>query len=196
MYHVWRSYLKWFSEYRVYKVLQQCVTCDLDLWPLTLKNKRVRPLVISSKCTKFDGPRWNGSVCILFTSFVDRRTDQTPVPYHNRYRQVGRIKTMSSDYWSTAIIIHLPVHHQFSTEIDLKLVLSYPFIHFHHLEWHFLHIGNFQLHRETCAIVIQCKQLVSLLKLWHTYRTMMAVLLNTVHSSKHFEQVSLLTWYS
>ena len=62
--------------------------------PLTLKINRVRPLVISSKCTKFDCPSWNGSVCIVFTSFVDRRTDrQTPAPYHNTSRQVGRIKT-------------------------------------------------------------------------------------------------------
>ena len=26
-------------------------------------------LVIRSMCTKFDGPSWNGSVCILFTMF-------------------------------------------------------------------------------------------------------------------------------
>ena len=68
------------------------VTLTFD--PLTLKINRVRPLVISSKSTNFDGPSWNGSVCIVFTSFVDRRTDgQTPAPYHNTSRQVGRIKT-------------------------------------------------------------------------------------------------------
>ena len=52
-------------------------------------------------CTKFEGPSWNGSVCIMFTSFVDRPIDrqtdrqtdgQTPTPYHNTSRQVGRIK--------------------------------------------------------------------------------------------------------
>ena len=46
---------------------------------------------------KFDGPSWNGSVSIVFTSFADRPTDrqtdgQTPAPYHNTSRQVGRIK--------------------------------------------------------------------------------------------------------
>ena len=74
---------------------------DLDLSPLTLKINRVRLLVISSKCTKFEGPSLNGSVCIVSTSFVDRRTDrqtdrQTPAPYHNTSRQVGRIKTVTN----------------------------------------------------------------------------------------------------
>ena len=59
-------------------------SCYVWPWPLTLKISRVRPLVISSKCTKFEGPSYNGSVCIVFTSFVDRQTDgQTPAPYHN-----------------------------------------------------------------------------------------------------------------
>ena len=72
---------------------------------MTLKINRVRPLVLSSMCTKFEGPSWNSSVCIVFTSFVDRPTDrqtdgrtdgqtdaQTPAPYHKTSRQVGRIK--------------------------------------------------------------------------------------------------------
>ena len=52
----------------------QCLTTmcygDLDLCPLTLKINRVCPLAISSKCTKFEGPSLNGSVCIVFTRFT------------------------------------------------------------------------------------------------------------------------------
>ena len=42
---------------------------DLDLSPLTLKIIRVCALAISSKCTKFEGPSLNGSVCIMVTRF-------------------------------------------------------------------------------------------------------------------------------
>ena len=53
---------------------------DLDLGPLTLKINRVRPLVISSKCTKFEGPSWNGSDFSLYRVYKlcgqrDRQTD-------------------------------------------------------------------------------------------------------------------------
>ena len=44
---------------RVNKVKQR-LACEIDLWPLTLKTNRVLPLVISSMCTKLDGPSWNG----------------------------------------------------------------------------------------------------------------------------------------
>ena len=44
-------------------------------WPLTLKIIRHHPLVIRRVCTKFGSPSWNGSVCIMFTSFGDRPTD-------------------------------------------------------------------------------------------------------------------------
>ena len=67
---------------------------------MTLKINRVRLLVISIMYTKFDGPSWNGSVCIVFTSFVDKPTDtqtdaQTDAPYHNTSRQVGCIKRVA-----------------------------------------------------------------------------------------------------
>ena len=80
----------------------QCFTTMSSVWPwlltLTLKINRCRALAIRSVCTKFDGPSWNGSVCIVFTSWqTQRQTDgwtprQTPAPYHNTPRQVVRIK--------------------------------------------------------------------------------------------------------
>ena len=59
------------------------VKCDLDLWPISLKINGVHALVIHvcSMCTKFDGPHWKGSVCIVFTSFVDRPTDRQISPF-------------------------------------------------------------------------------------------------------------------
>ena len=87
-----------FSTPMIQSVL--CLQCFSTMssmwpWPLTLKINRCCPLVIWSKCTKFDSPSWNGSVCIMSTSFVDRPTErQTPVPYLNKTsRQVQRIKT-------------------------------------------------------------------------------------------------------
>ena len=53
----------------------QGLTTMLSMWPWpltpTLKINRVHPLVISSMCTKYDGPSWNGSVCIVFTMFYN-----------------------------------------------------------------------------------------------------------------------------
>ena len=43
----------------------------LTFEPLTLKIIRVSLPVISSKCTKFEGPSLNGSVCIVFTRFTN-----------------------------------------------------------------------------------------------------------------------------
>ena len=42
-------------------------------WPLTpnLEKQKVCPLVISSMCTKFDGPSCISSVYILFTMFYN-----------------------------------------------------------------------------------------------------------------------------
>ena len=80
---------------------------------MTLKINSVRPLIIRSMCIKFDGPSWNGSVCIVFTTFADKPTDrrpdrqtdrQTPAPYHNTSRQVGHIITTNE---LVAIMVNL-----------------------------------------------------------------------------------------
>ena len=46
-------------------------SCDLDLSTMTLKSNRRRPVVIRSMCTKFDGSRLIGSICVVFTRFTN-----------------------------------------------------------------------------------------------------------------------------
>ena len=41
----------------------------------------------TSMYTKFDGPSWKSSVCMVFTSSVDRPTDRRPDTYHDRLHQ-------------------------------------------------------------------------------------------------------------
>ena len=51
--------------YRVHKVISINVNCNLGLWPLTFKIKRVHPLIIVNM--SFDEKAHNGLVSIMFT---------------------------------------------------------------------------------------------------------------------------------
>ena len=58
----------WFSLKCVHKLISIHVNCDLDLWPLTSKIKRVHPLTMANMYAKFDEKAHFGLVSILFTS--------------------------------------------------------------------------------------------------------------------------------
>ena len=103
-----QAILSWlYLVYKMYNVQQQCLACDLDLWPLTFKSNRCHPLVIKSNCTKFDGPGWNGSVCIMFTSkikkvprdtsFAERSTDWSATRECLHFNKIFSVLTVDSD---------------------------------------------------------------------------------------------------
>ena len=58
----------WFSLKCVHKLISIHVNCDLDLWPLTSKIKRVHPLTMANTYAKFDEKARFSLVSILFTS--------------------------------------------------------------------------------------------------------------------------------
>ena len=58
----------WFSLKCVHKLISIHVNCDLDLWPLTSKIKRVHPLTMANMYAKFDEKARFSLVSILFTS--------------------------------------------------------------------------------------------------------------------------------
>ena len=66
---------KWFSSYRVHKIISIYVHCDLDLWPLTSKINRVHPLIMVNMSAKFDKETCNGVVSMVFTRSMHGRTE-------------------------------------------------------------------------------------------------------------------------
>ena len=70
------------------QLISVCVHCDLDLWPLTSKIKRVHPLTIVNISAKFDEEIHNGLVSIVFTSLFPYMCPLWPWPLTSKIKRV------------------------------------------------------------------------------------------------------------